>query len=431
MKISIYTSKIKVDDNHTLLFNAYSGKFIALKDQSASLDISDISGIQQSNPLLFDQMKDSGMLVDDDIDEVAMLAELIEETANNDDEFILHINPTLDCNFDCWYCYENHIRGSKMDFGILKATKQLITDIVKSEKVKKFHLGFFGGEPLFYFKDIAAVLVEHTDTECNQYETDFTVSFTSNGGLLTEKIIAFLANYNCSFQITLDGGRTDHDNTRFFRDKSGSFDRIVTNVISLADNRIHVLVRVNYTSKNIESVNGILDSFSDNKDTSKKYISFDFQRVWQDRSNKRDETEIIIDKIRTDFRESGFVVMENYLLQNIRNCCYGDKNNYLLVNYDGNLFGCTARDFTLQNAIGKLSEAGETEFFDRIIEKRDKSKFCKPICRKCRIAPICGGGCKQKSYETSDNENCIYDYSQEDIDNKILDIFENQFLRDA
>ena len=54
---------------------------------------------------------------------------MIEYVDNDDSTFELIINPTLDCNFHCWYCYENHLKGSKMDEGIVSAITTLIRDI--------------------------------------------------------------------------------------------------------------------------------------------------------------------------------------------------------------------------------------------------------------------------------------------------------------
>mgnify|MGYP007024197075 FL=1 len=51
----------------------------------------------------------------------------------------------------------------------------------------------------------------------------------------------------------------------------------------------------------------------------------------------------------------------------------------------------------------------------------------KPVCRVCRIAPICGGGCKQRALESINDESCTLNYSEEDIDNIIKNIFEYSF----
>lgn len=107
-----------------------------------------------------------------------------------------------------------------------------------------------------------------------------------------------------------------------------------------------MIIRVNYTSENIDSVGDILGSFVNLSPASKSLLRFDFQRVWQDRKDRNDETENKIRIIRDKFREEGFTVLANYLPHNVRSSCYGDKLNHTLINYNGDVFGCTARDFT-------------------------------------------------------------------------------------
>ena len=56
------------------------------------------------------------------------------------------------------------------------------------------------------------------------------------------------------------------------------------------------------------------------------------------------------------------------------------------------------------------------------------SKFNRSICHRCRIAPICGGGCTQLSLEAEDTEGCPRGLSEADIDKLILDRFDFMFL---
>lgn len=116
---------------------------------------------------------------------------------------------------------------------------------------------------------------------------------------------------------------------------------------------------------------------------------------------------------------------------NVMQSCYGDKTNHVLINYQGDLFGCTARDFTNENRIGYLDDQGTPHYDKEKIHIRRVAKLGKAICKNCRIAPICGGGCRQKASEAFDYESCTMGYSEEDIDNKILDIFEYEFMSEV
>lgn len=422
LKLSIFNNKILVKQ-HTIIYNSFTEKTVIIRDYHLT-DLNDLKMLSKNDNSLYNNLIEAGVLVNKNIDESNALHERILERINNQEEYILHINPTLDCNFHCWYCYENHVPRSKMSEEILNRTKFFISRIVKNEKIKHLNLSFFGGEPLLYFETSAKELIIHADKLCKEYNTSLQLSFTSNGYALSDRIIQWLANYSCGFQITLDGGRDCHNATRFSKPGSGTYDRIVDNILKLAKNGIRVIVRINYTSKNIDSVENILNSFSNLSPEIADNLSFDFQRVWQDRDSKYDITENKVIEIRDSFSKKGFTVHSNHIIKSVKYPCYADKLNYSLINYNGDVFGCTARDFTKKNRIGILDESGEIHYDDEELYKRRKAKYTKAICQTCRIAPLCGGGCNQKSFEFRDSETCTLGYNEEEKDNIIIDVLD-------
>lgn len=415
MKYSIFNTCLSINDRHTLFYNAFSGKFVVVKNSLVDLHTQSINTLRSDNPNLYERLKDAGLIIEDSINEPELLREFIMKADNNYDEFILHINPTLDCNFNCWYCYENHVPKSKMGLAVLDATKAYINSILSNPQIKSLEIGFFGGEPLLYFNSVAKILVSHAAKRCINLDKRFHVHFTSNGALLTDNIVNFLSQYPCGFQITLDGGRSFHDKTRYYKNRKGSYDSIVKNIHRLVNVNIDVIVRVNYTKENIDSINSILESFRDINVNRRKFLKFDFQRVWQDRKKNSDQTEQKIALIRKTFRNEGYLVLANYIPHDVRNSCYGDKINHALINYNGDVFGCTARDFTKENRIGRLQASGNIIFNNDIVAKRNNSKLSKAICQTCRIAPLCGGGCKQKALESPASEECTMGYTEEDM----------------
>ena len=266
---------------------------------------------------------------------------------------IIHINPTLDCNFCCWYCYENHIANSVMTPAIFNRVIKLIEKIIHVESIENFELGFFGGEPMLCFGNIIKPIMTKTDELCKDYNTQLHIHFTTNGSILSDEMLNFLKQFDCGFQITLDGGKQCNDKTRFFKGGRGSYSIILDNIKKIVACKLNTIVRVNYTTANINSVSQILEEFESVSNELRSLISFDFQRVWQDRLNVFDKTEEIAQNFRVECADLGFKVLSNHIANNVLNSCYGDKKNHCLINYDGSVFGCTARDFNLQNTIGQ------------------------------------------------------------------------------
>lgn len=432
MKPSIYNSAIEISDKHTLLFNALSGKFVIVKDEKVVLDEHSLTVAEESNRSLFRQLVDGGMAVEDSVDEVAALRKIIDETDNDNTGFTLHINPTLDCNFRCWYCYEKHLENSLMSGEVMSAVRKFIAQTIRdNDELKAFHIGFFGGEPLLGFDDVVKPLIEFTAAECERKEIRLSVNFTSNGALLTPEMTEFLCGYNSSFQITLDGYRDSHDKTRFFKGGIGSYDTIFSNVIGLAKKKIHVILRVNYTEKNVPGIGSLVDDLANVDDEAREYIRVDFQRVWQERNGQTDEAEAKVKEYRRRTRELGYVVLANYIPRNVTDSCYGDKKSHVLINYNGDAFGCTARDFVAENRVGVLDDSGKVEYDEKLMQLRASAKFGKKICQECRIAPLCGGGCRQRAMEAAASEECTMGYSEDDKDNIVLDLFDYSFCSKA
>ena len=109
--------------------------------------------------------------------------------------------------------------------------------------------------------------------------------------------------------------------------------------------------------------------------------------------------------------------------------CYAESDYEVLVNYNGDLFRCSARDFTTNNRDGVLLPSGELKWDQIKREMRRKSVLSSETCKSCRIAPLCGGGCSQIRIEHFGYDGCIYGYSDKEKDDLILSRFENLYVR--
>lgn len=432
VKYSQYNTLLKVNDKFGLFYNAMSDKFIILKSKAYdTLANSDVALLQQRDAVLYSQLLEVGGIVDVDVDEVQQVRDLIHQVDDDDTIFYLHVNPTVDCNFRCWYCYENHVKGSKMSNDTCEAVKKLIDNIISQQShLKIFHLAFFGGEPLMYFNVVARPLIEHLYLACVKKNILPQIHFTSNGYLLTQNMLEFFKNKNISFQITLDGNRELHNKTRFVKNGKGSFDAIIRNIKKLVRQGHHVIMRINYTADNIFSTSDICQEFEDLEIPYRANIAVDFQRVWQDDGTSVCEDDVdsaMFDSAKM-FQEKGFKAECSITHNSVKNSCYGSKRNSVLVNYNGDLYQCTARDFSKDNRYGILFSDGKLKYAEGLIERRRTSRFSKSVCTSCRIAPICGGGCAQKAMEQGHTDACSLGRTQQDIDKYVIDRFECEIV---
>lgn len=431
-KYSIYNSLLELSSEYGLCYNAMSDRFLLLKHEAYdALRTSETDTLRDSHLDLFNQLAGINAIVDDTVDEVQQVRDMIHRVDNDDTCFQLHVNPTVDCNFRCWYCYEDHKKGSRMDGKTVDSIKLLIENILcEHTQLTTFLLSFFGGEPLMYFNSVARPLIEYAIGACKKHGVRLGLSFTTNAYLLNPGMMDFFRDKNVSFQITLDGNRELHDKIRFMKSGQGSFDKIIANIKALAADGHHITMRINYTAANLASVAAISDEFDDLDPQCRANISVDFQRVWQDDGTAADEDAIdslVVDDVKL-FRSKGLHAYCSKFFNMVKDSCYGCKRNYVLVNFNGDLFQCTARDFATDKRYGYLSAAGKLVYENGLVEKRREVRFRKHVCEQCRIAPICGGGCAQKAMENAENENCPLGYGPKEIDKQVLYRFEDGLL---
>jgi len=377
------------------------------------------------------QLEEMGALISQEVDEINLLKEQIKSIDNDDKVFHLMLNPTLDCNLHCWYCYESHIRETTMTETLIESIKKLVNNRIKENaNLSAIYISFFGGEPLLAFNSVVNDFLDWIQARCSRAGIKLYIHFTSNGVKINKEIISVLKQFNCAFQITLDGGKSDHDKVRFEKGGIPTYNRIVKNICDLINSGINVVVRVNYTQHNINSVADIIKTFRDATIVNPASLTFDFNKVWQDVLTDAQELKIseLLQNYRNELRNMGFIVSNCNLLDSVRNSCYADKTNEILINYNGDIFACTARDFIKENRKGILCEDGNIKWLDPIFPDRSKSKMTKSICCKCRIAPICGGGCHQKNIEGAVHKSCNIGLTERKIDNLILERFEEYFM---
>lgn len=99
--------------------------------------------------------------------------------------------------------------------------------------------------------------------------------------------------------------------------------------------------------------------------------------------------------------------------------CYADYENSLLVNWDGSLYKCTARDFVQENRIGVLAANGDISIQS---DRYSLKKRYKEACRNCSILPICTI-CVQARCEAADMNCCPVVMSEEDKQRQIRNRF--------
>ena len=141
----------------------------------------------------------------------------------------LTVCPTMGCNFDCPYCFENH-RSGRMSAQTQDDVIALAGRMMELTGAKSFHVTWFGGEPLLA-PDIIGALSERFIDLAEKNGAEYSAEIITNGYLLTLEAAETLAR--CCVdkaQITLDGIGEAHDRTRHLAGGGATFERITENL---------------------------------------------------------------------------------------------------------------------------------------------------------------------------------------------------------
>lgn len=397
-----------------LLYNAATDGILVLNSDLMLLIgqyKSNIDGLKFVHMELFDEMCRKGMIVQSE-NEAETVINGWKLQDNDHSHFYLTILPTLDCNLRCWYCYEEHKKGSIMTDEVRYKICAFVDRLTKDKRLKYLHLDFFGGEPLLSFEKTVFPILEYTNDKCKERGVVLFINFTTNGVLLTSRVRKKLKSlnleYSPGFQITLDGNREHHNKSRCTSTKKPTYDIIIENIKEALRDGMSVNNRFNYTEANVDSFIDILDDFKDLTKDELKLIHFDFQQVWQE--NAKFEVREKALKIAGKFFEESHQVRIEKRYNNER--CKDDAENQASINYDGLVYKCTARDPKPENAEGQLMSDGNIVWNENYY-KRMRVKYGNKACRLCKIFPVCHGGCSQVKLENSDNEECIFHLTEE------------------
>jgi uncharacterized protein len=128
-----------------VIMNLLNQNIFALTKDKFSLLNSNLEIVEKIHKHLFSAMRKLDIVIPIDTNEIDQVKYINRSAVFADRSYRLTINPTLECNFSCWYCYEKHPHG-KINSTILNAIYKLIKHKIEAEKIPHLILDWFGGE---------------------------------------------------------------------------------------------------------------------------------------------------------------------------------------------------------------------------------------------------------------------------------------------
>ena len=147
---------------------------------------------------------------------------------------VLHVTDAcnLGCDY-CYYCQSEPVRDKKRKPMTSEVAQKAIDFLFEhSEPLEKVTLVFFGGEPLLNF-DLISFAVSYANETALEREKKVDFAITTNGTLLTDRIIRFLHENKIGVTVSMDGSEDAHDRFRKFPDGTPSYKVILPKIRKL------------------------------------------------------------------------------------------------------------------------------------------------------------------------------------------------------
>lgn len=385
------------------------------------------SSLNESNLLeklptdLYNKLIQGGFVVDDDYDELEKIRRINDSQVNRKDYFLV-VMPTLDCNYKCWYCIQNHT-PSKMSLDTFEKLKKHIEYMIDVEGISGLHIDWFGGEPLMYFNEIVYPLSEFAKRKCDEAGIPFGNGATTNAYYINKDMISKFESINFRrFQITIDGLKELHDRVKFIDGCPSAFDHslaAINGIINEVDS-VKMILRINYTHSNLnENIVDQINSIIEPKN--RRFVQILPRKVWQENVDKRFDIQPILMR----FVKSGYTV-EKWSLPIDYLPCYTSKKYYNAINYNGQVVKCTANDDIHKSEFSAwLNDDGTISYDENYIHRYKIKAFENERCLGCKLLPVCMGVCA-RNYDP-DNDVCVLDSMDGNIERDIINMIEREY----
>ncbi len=312
----------------------------------------------------------------------------------------LTICPTMGCNFDCPYCFEDHRRG-KMSAEVQDDVIALAERMMDASGSNSVDVTWFGGEPLLA-PDVIESLTERLIRLVEERGGTYSAGIITNGYLLSQKIVDMLERCKVkTCQVTIDGMGATNDATRRLAGGGPTFERITSN---LRNQKIpfKVNIRHNVHEGNKAEMNDLkafIDSIAEESGNNLWYYPAPVSG--SDIADVRGEQVGLL--CGTDASEVS-IRQEAERFQSGRGHYCGANSMWVVgVDDKGNLQKCweavdkprmsfgTAHDWDPSNPLVTASNPDNlTMYLNTACPVPDEE------CRECVWLPLCVGGCAQK-----------------------------------
>lgn len=407
------------ENNATYIYNTFSTGFIKLnrekfKNFKLCADNNDFSEYSDAEKCM---LYDNGFIVDKAINEIEQVRFRYLRGVFNNRDFRVTIVPTLNCNFNCPYCFEREKREENITENDCVEIRSFINEQMLLSQPVEFGIAWYGGEPLLKV-NIIEILSNDVNELCNKNNIRRADdSIVTNGYLLDEKVAYKLYNIGVKkIQITLDGNRESHDKLRVLKNGLGTFDKIIESIQIAQDVFDVVTVRFNTNMSNYKGIVQLLNENSSIFNKKNTLISVGRLKSYLggnvDKDNDVDcfngtELQKIQSHIDNYYKDNNSVTCIPVQIKHTN--CGAESHKCFIIGPNKRLYKC-AEALGVNDSVGIIKDGKFIPnsvywqwFKFNIFDNNEK-------CLECIYVPMCMGGCpsSRRRLGIPNNEICGY-----------------------
>jgi uncharacterized protein len=323
---------------------------------------------------------------------------------------------TEQCNLRCTYCcYVDAENRSHTPFakGLSEEKLCATIDFLVANIDPETVVSFYGGEPLYRFKDIERVA---SAVKARRPDWEGTISFTSNMTVFSSKVARFLSENRVVLIASIDGPEEIHDQNRIAYDGIGTFSKVIENMRHLRDfDPEYYRTRVGINSVITTDKFDEIDSFFATEFSDISFIRFGIAKKYgalqlegapirdslQNWAREKLLTLTSLEQIDRSPLLKDFI--RNYLMSVIdRKSVQNGKKGFtpcapgsrLIVNTDMSVGVCERTEGLTLGSVAseRLNTDGIANSFANLLENRCKYCFAAPACAICYASIWDGNG---------------------------------------
>jgi uncharacterized protein len=333
--------------------------------------------------------------------------------------------PTYDCNLRCSYCFQDHMRTDRSFRHLLASMRPAMIDRIfdalrpfeeslglTPEAVGRRSLGLFGGEPLLAGnRPIVEAILDRTFAlgDADVWAVTNGTELGAFRDLLGPAGIARL-------QITIDGPPAQHDQRRIYADGAGSYERIAANLDLALARGVLVSVRINVDRHNLDGLPAVADAFSargwdrhpgfsayaapvhpgnGKVASASTFSSWDLDHALTAMRHLHPGLAVLArpdEAMRSRARR--LFDQQSDLLPCLRPSFCGAHDRMYIFDPFGDIYACWERTGDPKVRVGRVTPESRVELDAGQVQLwHGRTVASNPVCRRCRYALHCGGGC--------------------------------------